>query len=172
MATELQELTALVTKQAEGLNTLTKSFGDFRNQLAKTPAGGPSPSDVFGVPWARHGEDSMGSRGFSFMKMIGLLTGGTVPEEAKIELDVHDRLNKVYCKEMSDGYHYAGVGQPGTRTFLAPLSTSFMQEKIVPHSFRKEMRQLVAAGLDGVDYDEMGWIRRKQNTTSCKAMVS
>lgn len=36
-----------------------------------------------------------------------------------------------------------------------------MQDSVIPANFRREMKSLVAAGGDGADADEMGWIRRK-----------
>lgn len=122
----------------------------------------PTPQQVFGVPSVRNGEDSMSSRGFSFMKMMGLLSGAITKEDAKVEVDVHNRLNQVYCKELGTaGYTYGGLGQPGATKFLAPLATGFMQEKVVPRNFRKEMKALVRAGTDGYDPEEVAWIQHK-----------
>lgn len=156
---------ATLTKQnAEGLDKLTKSFGAFVDKMSKTPMmGHPSASQVFGAPHIRHGEDPFTSRGFSFLKMIGLLTGAATREDAKVEIDIHNRLNKVMCEDQgSMGYQYGGIGHAGMGKFLAPLSTAYMQDKVVPREFRKEMRQIVRAGTDGADHDEMNWIRRKQ----------
>lgn len=161
---ELAEIKALVVEQGKTISTLSKGYTNVMERMAKTPAG-PGVHDVFGGRHVRTGEDPFTSRGFSFGKMLGLLTGAVPPDEAKVELDIHNRLNKVYCSEMGNaGYVYAGGGQPGTvgGKFLAPLATNFMQENFVPREFRREMKQLVNAGCDGADYDEMRWIRTKQ----------
>lgn len=159
---QIKVLEDQILKQNQTILSMKKAQEQW---LARTPAPGPNPQQVFGTPNIRIGENPMSSRGYSFMKMIGVLTGDVEPEEAKIELDVHNRLHGVYVKEMgkSNGYGYQGAGIPGARggKMLAPLATSFMHEQVVPRDFRKDMRELVRAGLDGVDYDEMKWIRRK-----------
>lgn len=163
MTAELKDLQDLAKANGEGLATLTKSFGQLIDRMSRTPAPGhPSADQIFGAPWARHGEDPMSSRGFSFMKMIGLLTGACSPEEAKIELDIHNRLNNCFVKEMgSTGYAYGGGGREGYTRFLAPLATNYMQDRVVDRNFRREMKGLIVAGTDGADHDEMAWIRKK-----------
>ena len=165
---------AVVAKQKEsGLNkaatdkigALTKQVNDLTELLEKTPAKGlASSTDVFGLPWARNGENTMGSKGFSFLKMMGVLTGQLDPSKAPDELDVHNRLHNVYVKEMgTQGYQYRGsgiAGLPGGK-FLAPLATGFMQDDVVSRPFRHEMKAMVRAGTDGADYEEAAWIRKK-----------
>lgn len=158
MSDELKELSDLAKKNAEGLDVLTKGLNSLVEQWKKTPAAGhPNASEVFGSPTARTGEDAMSSRGFSFMKMIGLISGAVRPEEAKVEVDVHQRLHKSYS-EGSAAYEWAGQG---TR-FLAPLSAGYLHDKYVDRAFRNEMKSLVHAGVDGADWGEMKDIRRKQ----------
>jgi HK97 family phage major capsid protein len=158
----IQDVWELSKKTAEGLNTVTKGFTDLKERLSKTRADGvPTPGQVFGAPNVRAGENPMSSRGFSFMKMLGLITGATTPDQAKVEMDIHRRLHGVYCKDMQEGY-LMGRGRPGETCFLAPLSTSYMQDQAVSSDFRREMKSLVTAGMDGADPDEMRWIRTKQ----------
>ena len=148
-------------KNAEAIGGLTKAFNGLVDKLAKQPMQGhPNQSQVFGVPWARQGEDPLSSRGFSFMKMIGLISGAVDdPNQAKHERDISNRLHNCFVKELgSQGYEYKGQGA----RFLAPLATSYMQDNVVPRAFRQEMRQMVAAGTDGADYGEMQWMRTKQ----------
>jgi len=161
---EVTELRAQGRKRDEEFTVLTKNFNTLIDKKAKTPAANqPAPGQVFGTPFIRHGEDSMSSRGFSFMKMIGLMSGACNPDEAKHEIDIHNRLHNVYCKELGQaGYEYKGGGITGQHRFMAPLATSFMQDSIVPRSFRHEMKMMVAAGTDGADYDQMRHIRTKQ----------
>jgi len=160
----LESLAAQQQKFGEGLQTLTKNFSTVLERVSKIPAHGmPNPQQVFGLPNIRTGEDPMSSRGYSFMKMIGRLTGACTREDAKFETDIHDRLHQCYCKTLGpSGYTFAGTGHDGIHRFLAPLSTSFMQDGVVPNDFRREMRQMVAAGTDGADPDEMRWIRQRQ----------
>lgn len=158
----LNEMALANQHNAKGLETLSKTVNTLVDKLSKQPlTGHPKASDVFGAPWARQGEDPMSSRGFSFMKMIGLLSGACQDDQAKVEVDVHNRLHNCFVKELGTlGYEYKGQGPKGS--FLAPLATSYMQEGVVPRQFRQEMKALVAAGTDGADHDHMKWIRTKQ----------
>lgn len=159
---ELKQLNDQAKKNAEGLATLTKSVNSITDKLSKIPAPGtPHPHQVLGTPWAVRGEMT-GSRGFSFMKMFGVLTGELSPDEAKVEMDVHSRLHNLYVKELGTaGYQYGvKVGIPGTGKFLAPLATAFMQEGVIPNDFRAEMKSLVMAGVGGVDPDKVAHLTK------------
>ncbi len=162
-AISLEQVAQQQTKNAEGIAVLTKSVGDLMNKLSKTSANGmPNASQVFGLPNVREGEDPMSSRGFKFMNMIGLLTGACDKKSAKVELDVHNRLHNMFVDNLGGSkYEYGGGGHPGMQKFLAPLSTSFMQENLVPRNVRMEIKSLVAAGTDGADHEYMGWTARK-----------
>ena len=166
MADDNKALAEVAKKITEGQASLRKTVDGIVDKLSKLPAPGhPNSNQVFGTPWARNGEDPLSSRGFSFLKMMGLLTGTIGPENAKTEMDVHNRLHNIYVKDGgSQGYQYRGGGIPGMPggKFLAPLATGFMQEDVVPRAFRSEMKQLVHSSIDGADYDEMKWIRTKQ----------
>lgn len=155
----------LLKKQSEEIASLQKSLGEMKATLEKTRAPGhPDPAGVFGLPNFRKGESVMTSRGFSFMKMLGVISGQLDPEEAKVELDVHNRLHNVFAKAgKSDGYQYRGTGVPGAvgGKFLAPLATAFLPENEVSREFRLEMKALVRHGVEGTDPEEAAWIRRK-----------
>jgi HK97 family phage major capsid protein len=159
-------LAQTVKKNNEDIQTLTKTLGSVVDRLQKTPdyaAAGGNPNQIIPGFRIRQGEDPLTSRGFSFMKMLGVLGGGCNREEAKVELDVADRLDRAMCKQMgADRYNYTGNGQTGLTRFLAPLGTSFMMDTVVDRPFRHEMKSLVAAGIDSADPYEMDWIRKKQ----------
>lgn len=163
MSGELNKLAQMAVNNEKQITSLTKGFNTLVEKLSKTPASNqPRASEVFGLPNVRIGENPLTSRGFSFMKMLGLLTNAADKDQAKIEIDVHNRLHNIYCKELgSAGYNYAGAGSPGQHRFLAPLATSFMHDAFVPQTFRREMKQLVQQGAYGADLEEMGWIRNK-----------
>ncbi len=163
-ATAIKELTDLGTKNAQAIDGLSKTVTGLIDRLKNSPAAGqPHPHQVFGAPWARTGEDPLTSRGFSFMKMLGLITGALTKDDAKVEYDIHRRLHDAYAKERG-GYEYKGSGYEGMHKFLAPLATSFMHETHVDRNFRNEMKGLVFAGTDGSQDlpDEMAWIRQRQ----------
>lgn len=165
MPNELAELQKVAKETSEGLASLTKGMSGLVETLKTQRASDqPHPSQVFGGTHVRTGENPMSSRGFSFMKMLGLITGAVKPENAKIELDVHRRLDQCYGNGAagSNGYNYGGGHRPGEKAFMAPLSTAFMQEEVVPIAFRHEMKSLVNAGVDGSSVEEMRWIRQQQ----------
>lgn len=158
-AEQVKEALDLSKKNAEGLQTLTKNLGNLVEVLKKTPASNhPAASQVFGSPFARKGEDSMSSRGYSFMKMLGVLTGACNRENAKIEIGVH---NKLHSKCERD-YTYGGAGAVGLNKFMAPLASNMLEESRFDSGFRHEMKSLVAAGVNGADPEEMKWIRQQQ----------
>ncbi len=166
MAADTNTLQAMAEKNAKGLDLVTKnvevlgkSLEALTKKLATTPANGSSNQEkVYGTPWARTGENVMTSRGFSFMKMIGVLTNSVERDNAKIECDVSERLHKAYGSD----YAWGGMGRTGETRFLAPLATSYMDMDRVDNSFRAEMKALVGAGMEGVDYGEMKHIRMQQ----------
>jgi len=160
----LAELQAQAKTNSDGLQALTKSLGDLVDVMKKTPAGNhPNASDVFGLPGVRQGEDPMTSRGFSFIKMFGVLTGITEPENAKVELEMHNKLHPAVCsKSLGEPYNYAAGRRQGRDTFLAPLSTSFFPDEWVEPKTKIEMKSLMRESMRGVDPEEMRWIRRKE----------
>lgn len=167
---------ALLTSQKEEIASLKKSVGDLTATLSKTRAPGfPEPGQVNGVPNVRTGENPLTSRGFSFMKMLGMLTGAIPADQAKVELDMHDRMHQTLAADRNGGgYEYGGrgiVGQAGGK-FLAPLSASYLPEDKVDRNFRKEMKSLVLEGVRSADPDEMGWIQKKAYGTKALSWLN
>ncbi len=161
MSADLKSLSETITKQGEQIVAVTKSLGDLGEKIKKIPVN-PNASNAFGNPFIRNGEDPMSSRGFSFMKMIGVLAGEISEEEAKVEMDVHRRLHNALVRE-AGGSKYEYKGNPSARghRFLAPLATSYLHDGFCDRPFRVEMKQLIRAGTDGCDPDETVWIRQK-----------
>jgi HK97 family phage major capsid protein len=166
IAAVIQNQEAMIRRQGEQLSQLTKSLNGVVDHLKKQRAPShPDPRQVLGTqgPNIRYGEDPMSSRGFSFMKMLGVITGDIPVENAKSEIDIHNRLHNAYVRDLGGaGYQYRAAGLPGQHKFMAPLATSFMQEGVIPKEFRYEMKSMVNAGMEGADPDEMSWIRTKQ----------
>ncbi len=161
MAVDLKSLNDTMTKNSEQIAVITKVVTDLGEKIKKIPVH-PNAGAAFGVPFARTGEDSMSSRGFSFMKMIGVLAGEISEDDAKVEMDVHRRLHNALVKEAGGSkYEYKGGQSSRGHRFLAPLSTSYLHDQFIDRPFRMEMKQLVRAGTDGCDPDETVWIRQK-----------
>lgn len=161
---KIEEVALAGQKNAEAIEKIGKSFNTVVDKLSKQPmVNHPQPGQVFGAPWVRNGEDPLTSRGFSYLKMIGLLSGVTDRSKAKVELEVHNRLNScLHDQAGGNRYEYRGGGHTGATRFLAPLATSYFQDEFVDRKFRNELKSMVAAGTDGADYGEMKWIRTKQ----------
>lgn len=161
----LNDVVKQQNQMQKDLETATKSIGDIVNRLKSTPATGtPGLASVFGAPHARRGESIMSSRGFSFMKMIGMITGQVQPEDAKIELDVHNRMVGTLKGKGSDwDYQWKGISNqmPFGGRFLAPLASDHFPEQIMSNEFRSEIKSLVNAGVGGpVDVDQMRWMQK------------
>lgn len=160
----------MVQQNAKDIAALTKSLDGFAKALSRSPmAGHPTPEQVFHAPNVRTGEDAMGSRGLSFMKMLGLITGAVDASDAKLEIDIHNRMHNAYVKNIGvgDQYSYRGGSsvRPGANAFMMPLATSFMQEQVISSDFRRELKSLVKAGVAGADPDEMRWLNRRRGKT-------
>lgn len=168
--TDPRSLEQLVKQNAQGLAAmqkgqaaLTENFSKLMDKLERTPANGDkNQSQTFGAPWARRGEDPFTSRGFSFGKMIGMMSEAVQPEEAKEEVRVHNRLAKAFSGgEWKYDFKDTGPNRRGMR-FLAPLCTAFLPEQLIDRQFRTEIKQMVAAGVEGADYGWMNDYRRNQ----------
>lgn len=158
-----QELTELRRQQKETnetMGTLVKALGDLKQQLKTTPMG-THPQQVFGTPTIRYGEDIMGSRGYSMMKMLGVLSETLPPEQAKLECETSSRIYNCFGGG-ANGYEWKGGASRQGHRFLVPLATSFFPDATVPTDFRREMKSMMIAGTDGADLDHMNWIRTKQ----------
>lgn len=144
-----------------GVAELAKRVDGLVDRLSKTRAAGqPNPAHVFGssAPNVRVGENTLSSRGFSFQKAMGLMSGVLGVEEAKQEYDLSERLYKA----MKSEYEWGGTPNRQGVRMLVPLCASFLPADRVNGDFRVELKQMVLAGVSGADYDEMKWIRTKQ----------
>lgn len=147
---------------AEALNvaikSLTATAGVVEKGLAilnQTPAGGPTPAQLFGGQ-APHGTSgSLREKGFSYLKMAGYAMGAVSAEDAKEELDVCSRLQKSL---MAAGF----VPTHGRHAFTVPFSTQHLPHWIagVPE-LAAEIRQKCFAAVRDFDPEEANWIARK-----------
>ncbi len=140
---------------------------------------GATPSEVFGVPSVRKGENVMGSRGFSFLKLFGVQRGLIPAEQAKIEMQVHEKLADAMCRKAlgtdmeyrwfngtKDGPSWGAdgpvrMGQASTPSFLAPFGTDYLPEQVVDSQLAQEVKSLTYAGVEKADPEEVAWIRWK-----------
>jgi HK97 family phage major capsid protein len=153
MTKELGGLKETVT----GIQTQQKSLADKMQTIEKTAVypPGATPGEILGsptggAPGARIGEDPLSSRGFSYLKLIGAMTGKIKPEDAKVELDMHNRLSKVLGKSQ--------IYKPdSSASVVAPLDPSMFPYEDMDDKFRIEMKSIIGAGSRHDDRDHMAW---------------
>ena len=77
-----------LAKTLAGLGQATQAVTETVEKATKPqyPAGA-GPSQVFGAPHVRHGEDRLSSRPFMLLKLFGVMAGKLKPQDAKLELD-------------------------------------------------------------------------------------
>lgn len=110
-----------------------------------------------GAPRARTGESVMGSRGFSFGKAIGAVTGCMNREDAKIEGEFCARLMK---ESLLHGYR-AVDNRSTTSGLLVPLWPEAFNPDQLSENTYQEMKSLMNAGVQGADYGEAAWLAKK-----------
>lgn len=142
-----------VFKTMQEIQVVQKEHAAQMKELAK-PAPGRGPGDVFNggvAPGVRRGEDTMTSRGYSFLKMIGALAKVIPYEQASVEVNLANRLHKAYDSQ--------GYVKCEANSLMAPFASAYMAD--VNQDLYQEVRQVVKAGVSGYDPDEAAWYRKK-----------
>jgi HK97 family phage major capsid protein len=120
----------------------------------------PKPSDVFGAPHARKGEDPMTSRGFQYMRVVKAMQSNPLVdksawENAKVERSVLEQLREPFG---------GGVGAASFEksSVLAPFGVDLFPEQMgADTQFGQRIKSLVMLGTENADPEEMSWIARK-----------
>ena len=107
------------------------------------------------APWGRKGENIMGSRGFSFARLIAGIGSDSRQqlEKSKIELEFADR----FAREMEK----CGWRSDRKNSYLAPLWPEGFDTDSVPEGLYQEMKSLVYAGTANADPNEVAWLEQK-----------
>lgn len=150
----LEALQASVAALAE---TVAKQSTEISNITAtlKSSSGSAKPTEVFATPAVRTGESALSSRGYSFLKAIGVMRGLVPAEHAKVELDVHNKLQKAL---VTDGQYEKAA----PNSFLVPFATEYLPAASEGNaSLVREIRQVVRAGSVGYDPEEVFALRMK-----------
>lgn len=133
-------MTATIDSLAKQLDTVANSL-DALNKPARNTKG------IFNI---RKGENPLSSRGYSFHRLIGAMGGHMDKNEAKVEMDIHNRLMK----------HYEGTPfQKTSNTVMVPLCAAYIPE-LGNREFVDEIRDLTVAGAVGADPNEMAQMRK------------
>ena len=145
--TEANERIAAVEKSTdEKLAAINEAPSPQNQQAAGQLFGG-------GAPNIRTGESSMSSRGYSYAKALGVRQGYLGREEAKYEMDVHDRLYKHYVTE-------GGMILSSGHSILVPIGSDHLLDdgaQELANELRESMRQSVM----GADPNELKWMRQR-----------
>lgn len=110
-----------------------------------------SPSEMFATG-RRFGESPNTSRGYSFIRAIGLMYGLISKDQCKVEIEMSNRLQKLYVENNS-------MVKAEKNSILVPLAADHIA--IIDAEFAHEVRQTVRAGVIGCDSDEVAWYARR-----------
>jgi HK97 family phage major capsid protein len=141
----------------DAINSITETQAKFQNKLSEIESTSKSArnSSVLNAPQVRKGENSMSSRGYSFVKLFGLLRGELSPENARVEWETAQALQKLYVDRL-------GYNKAHTNTIMAPFGSDYIAEIPGEEGFAKDIRDIVTAGITGYDREEVRNIRAKQ----------
>lgn len=141
----------------DAINSITETQNKFQDKLSEIESTSKSARNntVLNAPHARKGENSMSSRGYSFVKLFGLLRGELSPENARVEWETAQNLQKLYVDRL-------GYNKAHTNTIMAPFGSDYIAEIPGEEGFAKEIRELVSAGITGYDREEVRNMRAKQ----------
>lgn len=157
---------------------------DMKKELAKVdqklgvkprkdkPTATPTKEAVFGAPWARKGENINTSRGYQFQRLIGVRAGILQKEDAKVEMEMHGRMMKMFVDDNGFNVTSDTITQNTGGVVMAPFGTELMSSRDVDPAFVREMKSLTIAGTANADPDEMEWIARKAYRSSGKTAQS
>lgn len=129
---------------------LSKEVQDLHKKLRKPAQDGESVA-----PSIRKGEDTLSSRPFSLLRLIGARTGIIDADQAKVESDLIGRFNKALdetgCKASNT---VAG-------SFFVPGAMSYLKDDAANHPATRELLEATVAGSAGVDPDEVAWLAER-----------
>jgi HK97 family phage major capsid protein len=107
------------------------------------------------VPWVTSGPVGRDSAGYSILKAAALALGYVGPDQAKEELNVHQRLRELYGI-------YGFVPHCGHQAFLVPLASAHLPAfEPVGQRLRDEVRQKMTAQINQFDPDEAQWLTQR-----------
>lgn len=106
------------------------------------------------VPAVRKGENSLSSRPFSLLRLIGARSGILDADQAKTEADLIGRFNKALDETGSKASNTVAG------SFFYPGQRSFLKDDAADHPATRELMAATSAG-GAVDPDEVGWLAER-----------
>jgi HK97 family phage major capsid protein len=109
------------------------------------------------APAVRKGEDSMGSRPFSMLKMLGVIGKTVSADDAKVELELLGNFKKALndTRSMIQG--------AGANSFFVIGQKSFLPYEMSQHKATQELLEASNAGASNADPDEIEWLKQRIN---------
>lgn len=104
------------------------------------------------APAQQSGESALTSRGYSLLRLLGVLCGALRPEEAKVEADISNRLHRAY-------YGDGGFKQSYSNSVCVPFGAALMSEE--HQALAVECRQVWCAGLGAIDFGQVRWAAKQ-----------
>jgi HK97 family phage major capsid protein len=146
-----------VLKAVETLSDNQKALETRLDRLAEQQKNARAAANPFvpgHAPHARVGEDPLTSRGFSFLKAFGVISGKLATENAKVELDLSARLQKLYVDQL-------GYNKASTNSFMLPFAADLIAAVPGTEDFAREIREVVRAGVAGFDRQQVAELRQR-----------
>jgi HK97 family phage major capsid protein len=109
---------------------------------------GGSPSTPGQAPFVQSGEFQNTSRGYQYFRALALRQGILPPDQAKVEMEVHNRLSAAYRAQ--------GFTPSSGQSILVPMGPSLLAD--LGEQFAAEMGQMLHQGVSGIDRDQYAWM--------------
>jgi len=151
MTTTAQDLLNRLDAAEKKIDAVTKDGGGIE---AKNKGYTPKPSSVFGAPTARMGESILTSRGFRLVNAIDAMQRGDW-SNAKVEKSLDELMRNAFGR---------GVGPASfaDNARLCPFGIDLLPDEMASDKdFGVRIKSLFFAGVDGVDPEEVAWLRQK-----------
>jgi HK97 family phage major capsid protein len=123
----------------------------------------PSRESVIGAPHHRSGENTMGSRPFSYSKALGMISGAVRPDQCRTEVDVLDGFTKSIREQFPEWSPMPGcyllpfsVSLLPQQTVQAIKSLGFVEQYQDPDEVRYTRQQLGLKTMTTTDYSAGG----------------
>lgn len=98
-------------------------------------------------------------QGYSYGKAYGVKMGYLDPSQAKVEVDLSQRLKKIYFEQ-------GGLTASNPRSLVVPLGSELLveeqsngEQKELPIAI--EVRQMLADGVCGADFEQLQWMAQR-----------
>jgi HK97 family phage major capsid protein len=142
---------AQVLSALQGLQVRQEALDGQFKELA-TRVNSPSSRRSEG-PFIRSGESALTSRGFSYLKLFGVMARQVDRDHAKVESEVVEKLKSSYDRQ--------GYTRAMTDSVMVPFSSEYLAQSHQDPGLANEIREVVRAGISGYDPEEVRHYRQK-----------